>query len=187
MTECEACVGGTSEEGSSYCTDCLPGKHFVGHQHHFYYDDDYYSFYYHSHYFDHPEITNEEGNPECIDCRSKEAEGEEEEEEETNAVCRKCQLSFFTASGKQECLDCRAVEADEDKEDEEDDEGEGEETTADSSLAVSPDVSPAADQLELQQKQQHKQQRGKQRGKQRKALADATGCNLHAVAAQMMA
>jgi ribosomal protein S18 acetylase RimI-like enzyme len=127
------------------------------------------------------------GNPECIDCRSKEAEGEEEEEEETNAVCRKCQLSFFTASGKQECLDCRAVEADEDKEDEEDDEGEGEETTADSSLAVSPDVSPAADQLELQQKQQHKQQRGKQRGKQRKALADVTGCNLHAVAAQMMA
>lgn len=67
-----------------------------------------------------------------LDCKNNVADNEET----TNAVCERCMLPFFTASGRSECVDCRtAPQCDTNKKSGDD--------LVDSSPAVSPDVSTA--------------------------------------------
>lgn len=44
----------------------------------------------------------------AIDLTADEARGDQAaEDDDTNAVCRQCNLPFYTASGNPECVDCR--------------------------------------------------------------------------------
>lgn len=54
-------------------------------------------------------LTERHSNTACDKTAPVECQDHGTDDEETNAVCERCDLPFFTASGRSECVDCRTA------------------------------------------------------------------------------